>query len=319
MCWNIAEGNLTGTLPPNSNLPAIAEQIRAKSPDVVLLNEVKNWDLLIGGGQGDRIRQAKRIAELTGLPYYHWGNTARTGWTGHKAVAVLSRYPLGTPQIYPIMRGNNKTGYAILETTFKINNTVHHVFSTRFDAHNESDNVAAHQLAINLVQKLDRNVSVIFGGDFNANMAEDSQFVEFSQKSGLLNAFFEHPDPLACIKDNDPQTIIDHIFYRGPYKVTQVELRCPWASSTQEVSDHPWLFVQLELLPSDDANSVIVPDVLELSQAKAGQIIRDAGLVPAFTGSSGPGAWVRTQSPKANSLVRPGSTVTLQLRTGPIP
>jgi tyrosinase len=64
---------------------------------------------------------------------------------------------------------------------------------------------------------------------------------------------------------------------------------------------------------------VAVPDVREMLQAKAAQAIRDAGLNPRFTGSTGPGAWVRSQSPRAGSPVPLGSTVTLQLRTGPIP
>lgn len=247
MCWNIAEGSLTGEVPANSTLPGIAEQIRAKAPDVVLLNEVMNWDLWVGGWLGDRVRQAKRLAELAELPYYQWVNTARTGWTGHKAVAVLSRYSLAAPRRHTIMRSSGETGYAMLETTFEVNNAVHHVFSIRFDAHNETDNISAHQQAMKLVRNLDRNVSVIFGGDFNANIMADPQFGEFTQNSGLVNAFTEHPDPMPCI--DNPHKIIDHIFYRGPYKVTQMELRCPWAGSQQELSDHPWVFVELALSP----------------------------------------------------------------------
>jgi len=66
--------------------------------------------------------------------------------------------------------------------------------------------------------------------------------------------------------------------------------------------------------------SVIVPEVREMLEGHAAQEIRDAGLQPRFTGSTGqPGAWVWSQSPLAGSTASPASTVTCQLRTGPIP
>jgi hypothetical protein len=62
-----------------------------------------------------------------------------------------------------------------------------------------------------------------------------------------------------------------------------------------------------------------VPHVLELSSTVAASRVRAARLVPAFTGAGGPGAWVWRQSPNAGTIVDPGSTVSMQLRTGPIP
>lgn len=62
-----------------------------------------------------------------------------------------------------------------------------------------------------------------------------------------------------------------------------------------------------------------VPDVRELRQANAANAIRAVRLVPRFTGQTGPGAWVYRQSPRADATVNVRSTVTLQLRTGPIP
>jgi hypothetical protein len=69
----------------------------------------------------------------------------------------------------------------------------------------------------------------------------------------------------------------------------------------------------LDVLPTE------VPDVRELSASVAANRILGAGLKPVFTGSTGPGAWVWHQSPGAGAVVPSGSTVTLQLRTGPIP
>jgi hypothetical protein len=62
-----------------------------------------------------------------------------------------------------------------------------------------------------------------------------------------------------------------------------------------------------------------VPFVRETLQAHAAQAVRDVCLEPRFTGSTGPGAWVWSQSPSAGTKLARGGTVTMQLRTGPIP
>jgi peptidoglycan hydrolase-like protein with peptidoglycan-binding domain len=62
-----------------------------------------------------------------------------------------------------------------------------------------------------------------------------------------------------------------------------------------------------------------VPFVRELPVANAVARVHDAGLIPRFTGTSGSQAWVWRQSPQAGTVVRRGSLMTLQLRTGPIP
>jgi hypothetical protein len=80
--------------------------------------------------------------------------------------------------------------------------------------------------------------------------------------------------------------------------------------------------------PATDIDMVVggpyktVPDVREMPIPAAAKEVRDAGLVPKFTGSTGstPGRpWVFSQSPTANTRVRPGSTVTMECRTGPVP
>jgi hypothetical protein len=64
---------------------------------------------------------------------------------------------------------------------------------------------------------------------------------------------------------------------------------------------------------------VTVPSVTEMRQAAAHRRVVAAGLVPRFTGPTGPSAWVWRQSPAGGRVVRYGSTVSMQLRTGPIP
>jgi M6 family metalloprotease-like protein len=63
----------------------------------------------------------------------------------------------------------------------------------------------------------------------------------------------------------------------------------------------------------------VVPSVRFDPRDLAGQRIRAAGLVPAFTGENSAQAWVFTQSPLGGVRVADGSTVTMRLRTGPIP
>jgi hypothetical protein len=68
-----------------------------------------------------------------------------------------------------------------------------------------------------------------------------------------------------------------------------------------------------------ETDDVTVPFVEELRETAAAARIRAVGLQPRSTGASGQQAWVFSQSPKGGTRVPPGSTVTLQLRTGPIP
>ena len=62
-----------------------------------------------------------------------------------------------------------------------------------------------------------------------------------------------------------------------------------------------------------------MPDVLELNRSVAENAIRAAGLIPKVTGASAASAWVSTESPHSGVIVDRGSTVTLQLKTGPKP
>lgn len=63
----------------------------------------------------------------------------------------------------------------------------------------------------------------------------------------------------------------------------------------------------------------VVPHVTERKVAAATKAIQAAGLKSKLTGDSGSQAWVWKQYPVGGTKVPSGSTVTLQLRTGPIP
>ncbi len=68
--------------------------------------------------------------------------------------------------------------------------------------------------------------------------------------------------------------------------------------------------------PPPPPGKVIVPNVVQEFAAEASDRVIDAGLVPKFTNS---GSWVFSQSPTGGRTALRGSTVTMSLRTGPLP
>jgi hypothetical protein len=70
---------------------------------------------------------------------------------------------------------------------------------------------------------------------------------------------------------------------------------------------------------SSRLSPVAVPDVRFVRRERARERISAAGLVPAFRGESSPQAWVFSQAPGSGVRVCAGSTVTMRLRTGPLP
>ena len=69
----------------------------------------------------------------------------------------------------------------------------------------------------------------------------------------------------------------------------------------------------------DEPGRATVPDVFEMLGTNAAKAIHAAGLVAKFTGATQGTAWVASQSPPAGQIVALGSTVTMFLRTGPMP
>jgi hypothetical protein len=235
MAWNTGESN---------NLDSIAEEIRAKDPDLVLLNELSNFDGPLGWLFGGGVNQTSEIARLADFRYYNWINVAdkNAGFVGHKSVAILSRFPLGEPRKHQIIYQGSETGFGILESTLFINNMEHHVFSMRFspihsnkpDASPEDvwrereENIAAHYQAIAYLHTLPPGHPVIFGGDFNYEEAYHPQFQRFKYESGLEEAIVLRPDA---------------IFFRGPgYQSVDPEHQ----PRGGDPSDHPWIYVTLK-------------------------------------------------------------------------
>jgi hypothetical protein len=66
-------------------------------------------------------------------------------------------------------------------------------------------------------------------------------------------------------------------------------------------------------------NKRIVPHVKFLGRNMAAKRVRDLDLKPKFTGATTSESWVFMQSPAPGAIVSVGATVTMQLRSGPVP
>jgi dienelactone hydrolase len=133
----------------------------------------------------------------------------------------------------------------------------------------------------------------------------------------LVTMFFAKylPPPLAPdLPDRVPDDLVpppltltpEQQFFAGGHllgmKLIQGKPGCEYALDWDTPTDRTVPFVRFEPAPV------------------AAQRVREADLVPRFTGGGGPGvAWVFSQSPQPGTVVAAGSTVTMALRTGPIP
>lgn len=242
LCWNIAEARVG-----EGGLEQIASHIRSKSPDIVLLNEVRkpSWfcEKLC-----QRPDQTADLARAIGLPYHAFGGTTRTGLTGEKGVAVLSRHPLGPQRVHPVMLGSRRTGFGTLITSVTVNGRPHHILSTRFAPHNDDgtnreENPLGIQQALELVRSFGLDSTLIFGGDFNASTRPatheyEDAMVQFFALSGLKEAVKEGTEA----PGHPPDDRVDYLFYRGEYKVKEMEFSEP----QPRASDHPWVFAVLD-------------------------------------------------------------------------
>jgi hypothetical protein len=75
--------------------------------------------------------------------------------------------------------------------------------------------------------------------------------------------------------------------------------------------------VNWHMIEIGSAANKTVPNVLELAPPAASQRVQAAGLVAKFTGTNNSTSWVFSQSPTAGHVVDAGSTVTMNLHTGP--
>jgi endonuclease/exonuclease/phosphatase (EEP) superfamily protein YafD len=232
--WNIAEGlwlcpeSATDNSCQIRALDAIAGALASLQPDLVLLNEIMIWNWHTWGG----VDQVTRISNAIGLPHVQSATTATLFLEGEKKVVVMSRFPLTFERRIEHSWRWDGAGYATLHVSFVSDGIRHHVFSTRFSHHDPVENNRSHDELASAIRALPLNESVIAGGDFNADRQREG-FVRFTRFSGLQNVF--------AGSGSEPEAI-DHLFYRGPYRVLRAEHADPLQPKP---TDHPWVFADL--------------------------------------------------------------------------
>jgi endonuclease/exonuclease/phosphatase family metal-dependent hydrolase len=256
MCWNINEGRGAGPGGDvDATLEAIAKAIKLKSPDIVLLNEVRKP---FGVRIVDRHNQAKFIANRAGIKHHEFGGVNLTGLgvTGlrvvglrvpdilvagsWKGMAILSRWPplRMTPKgknyrVERVIHEGRETNFGTMVATFMINGKRHHVLSTRLAPHNDDGNNRAEnpsgiQHALELVNRIPPDEPIIFGGDFNASTDEGTRDPTTGKSS--VNEY--EPDMVKFFNQSGLKEVlnkaggypvgkdrVDYIFYRGAYEV----------------------------------------------------------------------------------------------------
>ena len=229
MTYNIFSGK---NLYRDLNLEHAASVIRQVNADFVSLNEVRNHTSDIGP-----VDQANEMGRLTG--YYPVFAKTIDILGGEYGIAFLSRLPVLESEVIHIPDPERVGDYhyehrCILRCVLLADGRPITVFTTHFGlAPTEQENAVA--TALSLIEQ--ENNPVLFMGDLNA----EPYTPETRPLFAALRDTCEGKDFLTFPSDT-PRIKIDHILYRGSWKVENV-----YSIDTQN-SDHRPLIAELELL-----------------------------------------------------------------------
>jgi hypothetical protein len=108
---------------------------------------------------------------------------------------------------------------------------------------------------------------------------------------------------------------LDHLIDSSSQSITgEGNFTVTFGSSAKDSSDSWNITGGFQFAPPKP--TTVVPDLFELSATAASKALRAVGLVPFFAND---GSWVQSQEPVARSVVAPGTTVKMSLRSGPLP
>ncbi len=205
------------------DMEAIANVIKAESPDLVALQELD----VNTTRSGISLNQAAELARLTGMNYYFAKALDYRG--GEYGVGILSRFPIleSNKQLLPKKEGIAGEQRAIAWVTVEIEDGKKIIFaSTHFD-------VAEHRLVqAQKVQEIfkDATYPVVLGGDFN-----DSPGTE---PINYLDQYFTRSCPKICpftAPADVPKKAIDLIFYTPK---ADFEVKKSYTVPERSASDH---------------------------------------------------------------------------------
>lgn len=116
-----------------------------------------------------------------------------------------------------------------------------------------------------------------------------------------------------------PHQVPDSLIPPTPLNLTLAQMFYTggnWLTAIDRIDNEPECALSLDW---DTPDTRIVPHVRFLPAWLANRTVRDADLRPAFTGPNHTNSWVASQSPAAGRRASVGDTVTMVLRSGPIP
>ena len=234
MTYNIQHGEdfakrLAGQ-PEIIDLSLIANVIREYQPDVVGLNEVRDW-----GAWEDYFEETKMVAEMLGYPYYYFAKAIDFYGCGQYGNAIISKYPMKFAWTVPIPDPAIKTGKdyetrCVLKAQFEI--------PARFDVliSHFGLNASEKLNAVSTVRQLlgDSEVPTVFMGDLNMRPgdAKLAPLYEVMQDTGELLA----PGSMSW-PSNEPRAKIDYVFATKEFSVRAAEIpvivasdHCPYVA-----------------------------------------------------------------------------------------
>lgn len=234
LCYNIHYGQGTDG---KYDVKRLADVINAAKPDLVALQEVD-----VGVKRSDRVHEAQRLAELTGM-------AVRFGPTQHYegglfGNAVLTRLPILDVAIHPLPYTEStpeKVTYprgAIAVILRASDDRPLRFISTHFQ-HNVPEDRLAEAKAINKLFGKDDGIPTILAGDMNAT-PDSAPIAELAKH--WSNAIDKDATPTA--PSTKPRSRIDYIFYRG---ASAFRVREANVIAEAIASDHRPVFAVLEM------------------------------------------------------------------------
>ncbi len=234
LCYNIHYGQGTDG---KYDVARLAKVIAQTKPDLVALQEVD-----VGVKRSNRVHEAQRLSELTGLevrfgPTQHYEG----GLFGN---AVLTRLPILDVMIQPLPYTEStpeRVTYprgAIVVTVMGPDGKPLRFISTHFQ-HNVPEDRVAEAKAINQYFASESEVPTILAGDMNARPEEEPIQVLLKR---WTNAIDKDATPTA--PSTKPRSRIDYIFYRPAARFEVSETK---VINEPLASDHRPVFAILKL------------------------------------------------------------------------
>ena len=223
MSWNLHHGaGVDGKV----DLERIAAVIRREEPDVVLLQEVDKH--CARSGNTDQAAELGRLLEM----HHAFGKALDLG-DGEYGQAILSRHPLGDPEVHRLPGG----GEPRIVFSCRVDAPGGSLTAATLHLDHQDDGRPFAQAQVASAELLKTNGPVVLGGDFNAG-----------PESRTLRVFAQAPwnpvpkaGPAATHPAENPATEIDHIILRGlaPAKAVVV-------IDESAASDHRPLLVEIQ-------------------------------------------------------------------------